>query len=550
MTQPRMFTAQSTPDGVAIKDMSMTWRQFMGIPEGDTYDYTTLADVGKAPEDEPWAFASLHRIFIAAKTVPWFVYEKRGKDKVDVRDSGNKAGMALYNLLEFVNPYSMNGSDLKGYTLLGLKAYGASYWKLVGGTRGGPPQEIYWLPAADMKAVKDPSTFGKLLRYEYTPGGSGQPQQFAPEQVVPFRGFNLRDPLKPISPLLPARQALSVNRQAAQQTAATLRNNSVPTGYWTAPPDVELSPREEGIFRRAVRALRGPKNAGKVPLVPSGVEFKSIALTEKDAEWLAARKLARVEIGAVTAVPQLVAGDDENPGPYAYAQAILRHWWLDSLIPELDGIADTITGWIAPLFDPTRKIGVAFDYSNVESIKEPFDKQVAAWHNFLIDATATPNEARRKFNIGDKVDWGDVPILSTREQVYPGMGPANQVSPDGTPLPGGRPGEPPAGPQSPRTPTGGGQPDPTVPDVNAGGSGDLAVNMLHLGHLYALPAVQAYQRDPTKDLDIAALLGRDVPETARKMVELGIRRRYSAEQIALGVPAEKYPGLRALFHQP
>lgn len=62
--------------------------------------------------------------------------------------------------------------------------------------------------------------------------------------------------------------------------------------------------------------------------------------------------------------------------------------------------------------------------------------------------------------------------------------------------------------------------------------------------LYRHPAVKAYLAGAP--LDSAALVGRVLSVKAHEALELGLRRRYNATQIAHGVPTEGFVGLEGV----
>jgi len=118
-----------------------------------------------------------------------------------------------------------------------------------------------------------------------------------------------------------------------------------------------------------------------------------------------------------------------------------------------------------------------------------------------------PNEYRAAMFKLPKVAWGDDPVLSTR---------LDPQTPQGEPLPIDRIA---ATPESP-APANAVQP---------------------MKHLYSMPEVIAFQNGQPLDL---SFLGVPVTEAQKAVIETGLIRRYSSNQIAEGVPSERYPGLR------
>lgn len=509
----------------ALRDAN-TWKVFMGITEDNQDEYLTALSFARAPADEAWVYSCVRRLYTSAQSVPLRVYSRDGRDLVPVEDSGDPDGLELQYLLDNVNPVDMNGADLKAYTVAGYAVWGGSYWQRVRGRYGGRPRELYYLRVPDVRVESDD---GRVVRdYVHTPT-RGPSTVIAPRDMLVFKTVNLANPLEPLSPLSAARQQISVNRNAAATMSATLRNQGVPPGYWTVAKGTSVSSQDVGLLRRLLRGLRGPKNAGKTPFIPYEIDYKALSLLPKDAEYIAAQKLSRMAVCAVLGVPLVLAGDDEKSGVYANLRDAERSFWKGTMIPLLDWYADVLNGWLVPEFDPRRvqvgaerplslgKLVVGWDYSAIEAIQEPYDARVTAAIQLADRRALTPNELRAMFRLGPPVSWGDQPAPSQTRVMLSGDAPAmflDTTAPSGAPAP------------SLTYELGGG----VTPDLEW----DLPVRSLGRG-LYRRPAVRAFIAHGGP-LDADALLGRPVPDAIRLVIEDGLRRRYSADQIADSLP--------------
>src|ERR1051326_4612735 len=141
---------------VAIRDSGMTWKQFMGIPEGGLEEYRDLASFARAPADEAWVYSCIRRVYEAAQGVPLRVYVRVGKELIPADDEPSPEGDDLQALLDYANPVDATGTQLKAYTAASYKTWGESFIHKVRGRFGGPPQELYWLRAPDIE-VKAPN---------------------------------------------------------------------------------------------------------------------------------------------------------------------------------------------------------------------------------------------------------------------------------------------------------------------------------------------------------------------------------------------------------
>lgn len=509
----------------AFRDAN-TWKVFMGITEGNQDEYLTALSFATAPADEAWVYSCVRRLYTAAQSIPLRVYSRDGRDLVPVEDSADADGLELQYLLDNVNPIDMNGGDLKAYTVAGYAVWGGSYWQKVRGRYGGRPRELYYLRVPDVRPESDD---GRAVRhYRYTPR-QGAAAVIEPRDMLVFKTVNLVNPLEPLSPLSAARQQVAVNRAAATTTASVLRNQGVPPGFWTVSKGTSVGSQDVGVLKRLLRGLRGPRNAGKTPFIPYEIDYKTLALLPKDAEWIAAQKLSRMAVCAVLGVPLVLAGDDEKASVYANLRDAERSFYKGTVIPLLDWYADVLNGWLVPEFDASRvqvgaerplslgKLVVGWDYSAIEAIQDPYDQRVTAAIQLADRRALTPNDLRAMFRLGKPVSWGDVPSPSQTRVMLSGDVPPALL--DTTP-------PSPAQMPSLTYELGGG----VTPDLDW----DQPVRSIGRG-LYRRPAVRAFIAHGGP-LDAEALLGRPVPDAIRLAIEDGLRRRYSADQIADSLP--------------
>ena len=404
MSAPPMFLWDTARAGApAIKDMGLAWRAFMGIPEGGPA-WRTLEDYARAPADEAWVYACVRRRYTAAMSVPLVVYVKNGPQRIPAADSGDQAAKDLQFLLDDVNPVDMQGADLKAWLEAGLAVWGEGYIRKVRGRLGGPPQELYWLRAADV--TPDPDQ-GPVTGYRYRPNGLVQAVTYPTRDIIAWRTVNLRDPRRGLSPLTAVRNEMRVDIGASENTASTLENWGVPAGAWVAPKGADIGPQDQRLITRALKALRGPRNQGKTPVLPEGLEWKALSLSPKDAEWLAARKVSRMTICAALGVPLVLAGDDEKTTVYANLRDAERIFWRNTMIPELDWIADGFNSWLVPDFAKDRHIVVAFDYSQIESLQDPVTARKSIALKEIAAGVRTRNQYVAEFRMGPPIPDGD-----------------------------------------------------------------------------------------------------------------------------------------------
>jgi len=510
VTQPSPFNLEVAGGG--FRNMSAEWFAFNGIARNEGAEVMrSLAEFGRAPADEAWVYRCVNLKAGFAQSVPLLVELRDGSGWQPAEETNDGAALDLQGLLDDVNPVNMNGSDLKAWSIGATSVWGETYWRKVRGRFGGTPQELWWLRSPDLNPKK-----GRVWidSYDYQP--AGQPvENYLPRDIVPFRRLNLEDPTRGLSPLASARYDIAVNRQAAQWQAEVLANWGIPPVYWQIPKDADFTPQDQSLVRRALRALRGPRNAGKTPIVPQGLEAKILSLSPKDADWLASRKVSRMTICAVEGVPLVLAGDDDKNTVYANlrdAERIFARY----MITELDWLTDGINGWLVPDFDPSRpgrrRLRVRFDYAQIESLQAPLEDRQRVAISEVQTGLRGRREYRKTFQVGTTDGMPEsVPEFVELKTLLP-----VEDVPAGTE-------------QDPSLGTAVDQPAAGAPG-DAADTGD-AIRAFG-GALYRHPAIRAWVADPTQPLDVVGLLGRRVADATRSEIEAGLRRRHSAAQIA------------------
>lgn len=518
----------------AIRDLSGQWYATMGISkdEGGINLATTPESFAGLTAEEPWIYAVINRVALDAQSVPLLCWAKKGKARVRPEDNPRDGRQAdIQALIDNVNNQSMSGADLKAWHIVSEYTYGEDYWLALTGRFGGTPQELHWLRPSNVTPVSEPgSNVVTTLRYT----GDGSVTDYDPRKVIAYRTPNPRDPSHGQSFLQAVKYDIAVDRQAAMWTAYTLANWGMPAIAWVAPRGADLSDQDQSAIRRVLKALRGPKAAGKSAVLPEGIEPKVLSLNPKDAEWLNARKVARMTICAAAGVPLVLVGDDDKNTVYGNLRDAQRVYWRGTLIPKLTRWSDWLS-YGAPVSlldmfgpDARAKYEIAFDFSGVEALRPELTAEMNAYAGLIDRETVLINEARRHFDIGPDVEWGNDPLRSTRLISEP---------PDELP-PGAPQVEIGVVSQVPTTP--GAAAIPVAPPPGQSPPPAARENPLPR-NLYRQPAVKAWLDDTTAPIDtVAAALGVQASDALR----VGLQRRYSADQLWDGYAPHGFRGLK------
>ena len=221
---------------------------------------------------------------------------------------------AMLRLLERPNE-KMSGVVLWMATIVDY-IRGDAYW-LKARNDSGRVAELWWLPRWMIEPKwdeRDPSSF--ITYYEYTV--DGLKYAIDPRNVVHFRnGMNPRNPRKGVDRLEPLFREILTDDEAANFTAALLRNLGVP-GVIIAPANTT-----QGTMRTDPEAVKksfmdrfGGDKRGEPMVLTAPTEVKVLSWNPKDLDLKALRRIPEERVSANLHVPagvaQLGAGLDRN----------------------------------------------------------------------------------------------------------------------------------------------------------------------------------------------------------------------------------------------
>jgi HK97 family phage portal protein len=119
-------------------------------------------------------------------------------------------------------------------------------------------------------------------------------------------------------------------------------------------------------------------------LLEGGLDWRAMALSPRDMDFLEAKNAAARDIALAFGVPPMLLG---IPGDNTYANLAEanRQFWRQTLIPLVVRVAEELSGWLGPAFGGVRVVP-AFD--GVEALAED---RAALWARiggagFLSDA--------------------------------------------------------------------------------------------------------------------------------------------------------------------
>lgn len=265
---------------------------------------------------------------------------------------GSDRGADLLALLARPNPRE-SGTHLFETLYADLLLTGTGYLEAV--TLEGRVAALQALRPGRMRMLPGPD--GWPAAYVYTAGGRScrfdLPAPGAPE-VAPILALSLFDPEDEtggLAPIAAAATALDIHNAASAWNKALLDNAARPSGALVFAGATLSEPQFDRLKAELEANYQGTANAGRPLLLEGGLDWKPLALSPRDMDFVEAKNAAAREIALAFGVPPLLLGlaGDNTHANYAEANRAL---YRQTLIPLARRTAQALAVWLEPAFGP------------------------------------------------------------------------------------------------------------------------------------------------------------------------------------------------------
>lgn len=379
------------------------WRSIVAMVYGQgavwtPADYAALARAGykmNAP-----AFACVSLIARAAAGISWVVTKRgRGGEPEEVE------GHPLETLLKKPNEYDHGFQFIE--KVVSFKLLAGNSYVLRQGIGASAPRFLYAMRPDRVKVIPASPGSGMLVAgYVYEVNGIRT--EYKVEEVLHLKDFNPLDDFYGLSRMEVAAKAIDTSNASSEWNAKLLQNDMRPPGALVLAGNLTDDQRE--FLRRDLKEkYQGSQNVGMPLILEGGFDWKQIAVSPKDTDWLNADKMNLRRICSVFNVPSELLGDSENK-TYSNVQEARRALYMETVLPILDNLRDGLNGWIAPLYG--EGIELDYDRDSIEALQE--DR--AAKYAYLQSAKfITVNEKREATGYDAVGPEGDVILVSMGE---------------------------------------------------------------------------------------------------------------------------------------
>lgn len=190
--------------------------------------------------------------------------------------------------------------------------------------------------------------------YSYQVDGKKRRVAFADDPSVPrpllhLAQFHPLDDQQGFAPMAAALMALDIHNAAGRWNKALLDNAARPSGALVYAPgdNSNLTPDQfDRLKRELEEGYSGALNAGRPLLLEGGLDWKSMAMTPKDMDFIEAKNAASRDIALAFGVPPMLLG---IPGDNTYAnyQEANRAFYRLTVLPLVNRVCEAFSAWLS-----------------------------------------------------------------------------------------------------------------------------------------------------------------------------------------------------------
>lgn len=260
-----------------------------------------------------------------------------------------------------------SGSELLEGVYAYLQTAGNAY--LAATLIEGEVRELHALRPDRVRVV--PGRDGYPAAYGYTAGGRTQELKLDSKPVAAVLHMALFHPLDDhygLAPLEAAAQSLDIHNAAAEWNKALLDNAARPSGalVYSGGSGTLTEAQFTRLKTELEQGFSGARNAGRPLVLEGGLDWKAMALTPAEMDFMELKHAAAREIALAFGVPPMLLGIPGDNTYANYAEAN-RAFWRGTVVPLVRRVADDLGFWLAPGFGGVTLVP---DLDGVEALAE------------------------------------------------------------------------------------------------------------------------------------------------------------------------------------
>lgn len=275
------------------------------------------------------------------------------------------------------------------------------------------PSELYMLRPDRMKVVASDTAVPKSYDY-YLNGQKVHSYPADPisgqSEIKHFKMWNPLDDYQGLSPLMAAAIDLDQHNMIAKHNVGLLMNGARPSGA------IVFKPRDENgnslmlsdTQRKQVsddlgRHFSGTKNAGRPMLLEGDFDWKEMALSPRDMDFLQHKHMAAKDIALCFGVPSQLIGIPDSQ-TYANVQEARLALYEETIIPLAKRVQSDLNEWLSPSYGDNIKI--VYDIDAIPAMTERRRRVYENVTSAVREGIISRNEARERLGL-EPINGGD-----------------------------------------------------------------------------------------------------------------------------------------------
>lgn len=203
------------------------------------------------------------------------------------------------------NPYQ-TGAQFWDFMIRSCCLRGGAYAEIKPGPRGAVDQLIPLHP----DHIKTEMLESGRLRYEYSDPITREKRIILQSEMLYIPMFSL-DGITPTSPIGVHRETIGLAMGATEYGTDFYKNKAMPGGVLERSAEFRTEEQRKK-FRQEFQEASSGANRHKTVVLPYGVTYKPISISNEDAQYLDTRRFQRNEICAIYGIPPHLVGDLER----------------------------------------------------------------------------------------------------------------------------------------------------------------------------------------------------------------------------------------------
>jgi len=263
----------------------------------------------------------------------------------------------------------------------------------------GQVKGLFALRPDRMRVV--PGKNGWPVAYDYTVAGHTSRLHQHQDPIARILHLSLFHPLDDhygLAPLEAAKFSLDTHNAAAKWNKSLLDNAARPSGalVYSAAGGNLSKEQFERLKQELEAGFQGAGNAGRPMVLEGGLDWKSMALTPRDMDFIEAKNTAAREIALAFGVPPMLLGIPGDNTYANYAEAN-RVFWRQNIVPLVNRVGAMLTRWLAPAFAGEFALVPVLD--EIEALSED---RAALWQRISNADFLDDDEKRQMLGLAER----------------------------------------------------------------------------------------------------------------------------------------------------